>query len=84
MNRHCPGSSQLKNPTPETIKCPKCGVDVEIWTDELKARCPECREMVFKSKAPSCIDWCQYAEQCVGPELLERLRNGGAKEGAES
>ena len=74
FDKFCPGSSHLRNPMPESVDCPHCGSDVEIWTDELKARCPNCGNTVYRERLPSCIDWCRYAEECVGPEIYRRLK----------
>ena len=76
FDKSCPGSRAIRKPIPEDIKCPKCGRDVEIWTDELKATCPNCGEKVFREQEISCIDWCPQAKECVGPEVYERLRPG--------
>lgn len=32
----CPGLSQFTRPKPEYIRCPHCGGQVEIWSDEKK------------------------------------------------
>ncbi len=74
MQKFCPGSLNLREPKPEYQTCPRCGYEVEIWTDEVKARCPSCRTLIVKGRQASCIDWCQYARQCVGDELYERLQ----------
>ncbi len=73
-NKSCPGSKIIKEPMPEYVGCSKCGAEVEIWTDEIKAVCPKCKTPVFRDRAPSCIDWCAYAKECVGEETLLRLR----------
>lgn len=76
FDKSCPGSRTIREPRPEYINCPDCGREVEIWTDELKATCPGCGNKVFRAQQPSCIDWCPYAKECVGPEVYERLRPG--------
>jgi hypothetical protein len=73
-DNHCPGSQSIRNPVPENIPCPQCGRDVEIWTDEKKGICPGCKTAVFRERKMSCIDWCPYAKECVGPEVYERLK----------
>ena len=70
----CPGSKALKNPLPETISCSGCGEELEIWTDEFKVRCRKCGAITYKQRGTSCIDWCKYAESCVGPDVLRRLK----------
>lgn len=80
FDKSCPGSKAIKNPVPENMPCPNCGYEVEIWTDELKATCPKCKTKVFREAQVSCIDWCPYAKDCVGPEVYERLKPGAKEE----
>ncbi|MBI4186844.1 MAG: hemerythrin domain-containing protein [Chloroflexi bacterium] len=74
FDKSCPGSRSIREPTPGYVNCPECGKEVEIWTDELKATCPGCHTVVLREQAPSCIDWCPHAKECIGPEVYERLR----------
>lgn len=63
----CPGSKKFKNPEPENIKCPNCGENVEIWTDEIQAICPKCKSTILRpQEGASCLDWCKYAKECIG------------------
>jgi len=62
----CPGAKSFKQPQPEMVKCPSCSGEVEIWTDEFEATCPNCRETVRREAGASCLDWCSYAEKCLG------------------
>lgn len=73
-DKSCPGARTIRDPKPEYVKCPECGAEVEIWTDELKDTCPSCGNKVFRAQQASCIDWCPSAKECVGPEVYERLR----------
>jgi HD superfamily phosphodiesterase/predicted RNA-binding Zn-ribbon protein involved in translation (DUF1610 family) len=66
MINKCPGAKRLRQPKPEIIRCPSCGEEVEIWTDEVRATCPNCKIAVVREEAPSCLDWCRYAKECVG------------------
>ncbi len=77
---YCPGSRSVKDPVPEYFSCPQCGEEVEIWTHELMQPCPRCKTPVFRAQHPTCIDWCQYAKECVGPELYESLKPQAALE----
>lgn len=70
----CPGSKILKNPVPEPIACSGCNEELEIWTDELSVKCKHCGATTYKARMPSCIDWCKYAEACVGPEIMRKLK----------
>ena len=72
--RFCPGSIGLRQPKPEEVPCHRCSEEVEIWSDEIKARCPSCGALVTRDVPPSCIDWCKWAEQCVGTEIYDRMR----------
>ena len=72
MGRTCPGLDNLLRPKPEFIKCPHCGGDVEIWTDENEGVCINCGAKVSR-KTQSCLDWCKYADKCR-EILAERKR----------
>jgi len=72
----CPGASSIIRPKPEYAKCPHCGKEIEIWSDEFRGKCSGCKKIVFKEEAPSCIEWCKYAKECVGEEKYnEYLKN---------
>ena len=75
-DKSCPGSRTIRQPVPENVVCPHCNKEVEIWSDELRATCPNCGTRVFREQQPSCIDWCPHAKECVGPEIYERLKSG--------
>jgi HD superfamily phosphodiesterase len=79
----CPGSRIIRHPQPEFIKCPFCSQDVEIWTDEIKAVCPKCKKTVMRQQSESCLEWCNYARECVGDQAYDnyiRNRNVTIKE----
>lgn len=60
----CPGSEKrfLKS---EEIVCPDCGNSLEIFSDEAKVWCPDCKKFICrKGKTPECFDWCPYVERC--------------------
>jgi len=71
MNR-CPGQDSRKR-TVSVHRCPGCAEPVEIFSDEQRRRCPKCKTMVFTEETPSCIQWCQAARECLGPERYERV-----------
>jgi hypothetical protein len=76
----CPGSSKFKQPAPENVKCPSCGGEVEIWTDEIERACPRCKNKVTREGGQSCLDWCKYAKECIGEERYNKyLKNKKAK-----
>ncbi len=69
MISNCPGSQKFKQPQPEIVKCGSCGEEIEIWTDEIKAVCPKCKNAVIREQGASCLDWCRYAKECVGDDI---------------
>jgi NADH pyrophosphatase NudC (nudix superfamily) len=73
MTIKCPGQD-LRKLRVSLHKCPSCGAEVEIFSDEIKIRCHKCGEMVYKEKVPSCIDWCAAARQCLGEERWKELK----------
>ena len=68
----CPGQDMRKL-TVSYHPCPKCQKPVEFFSDEIRARCPHCKTVVHKEQVPSCVQWCQAAKQCLGPELYEMI-----------
>jgi len=78
----CPGSQGFSQPQPEIINCPFCGAEMEIWTDEAKAKCPECKKSVTRKAGATCLDWCKYAKECVGDKAYEQyLKTKGKGKG---
>lgn len=71
MNISCPGAKAFKQPEPQDIRCPFCDYELEMWTDEIKVKCPHCKKTVTRKQAPSCLDWCKYARECVGDALFK-------------
>ena len=68
MIEGCPGSQRFRQPQPENIKCPFCGGEVEIWTDEFDAKCHGCGRAISRG-GQSCLDWCKEAKKCVGDKI---------------
>ncbi|MFH1897182.1 MAG: phosphohydrolase [Candidatus Desantisbacteria bacterium] len=79
MVNNCPGQDS-RWLTAALYKCPQCGYMVEMFSDELKGRCPKCKTMVYKENAPSCIQWCKSAKECLGEarfnEMMEQIKGG--------
>jgi predicted metal-binding protein len=46
----CPGNDPVSRAEPELFVCPDCGMDVEIWTDEIKGKCTSCNKSFQKDK----------------------------------
>lgn len=72
MLSKCPGSTRILQPQPQEIKCPCCGNEVEIWTDELRTKCPNCKRTVTRKMDLNCLEWCKYAKECVGDRIYQK------------
>lgn len=77
----CPGRD-IRNLRVELFKCPNCGSEVEIFSDEMRVRCQKCGERVYRDSVPTCIEWCASARQCLGEERWREL-HGEDEEPAE-
>ncbi len=73
MPGQCPGQDTRKLRV-ALYKCPNCGTEVEMFSDELRLKCHKCGKYVYKEKVPSCIDWCASARQCLGEEMWQVLQ----------
>ncbi len=72
MVSRCPGQDS-RNLRVELYKCPKCGAEVEIFSDESRIKCRKCGTYVYREKMPSCIEWCAKARECLGEERGKAL-----------
>lgn len=73
LEHFCPGSSSLRKDITLTVKeCPQCGADVELFSIDKRVACDACGFVVYNS-LQSCIQWCRYAEQCVGPDVYQQF-----------
>jgi|WetSurMetagenome_2_1015567.scaffolds.fasta_scaffold00152_42 hypothetical protein len=73
MKESCPGSKEIRTPFPEEILCAFCSHKNEIWSDEPDMVCKGCGMTITRDMAPSCIEWCAAAKECVGPDKYDRL-----------
>ncbi len=73
MMLRCPGQD-TRNLRVELHKCPNCGYEVEIFSDEARVKCYRCGEVVYREKTPTCIEWCSAARQCLGEERWQQLK----------
>jgi ribosomal protein S27AE len=76
MTSRCPGQDFRKLRV-ELIKCPNCGSEVEMFSDEQRIKCQKCGERVYRENTPSCIEWCASARQCLGEERWKALMGEG-------
>jgi len=63
-----------KNIRVELICCLYCGYKAEIFSDESKVICPECKRSIIKDLAASCLNLCKSAEKCLGEEGWKRFK----------
>jgi DNA-directed RNA polymerase subunit RPC12/RpoP len=68
----CPGQDR-RDIKASLHPCPDCGYMVELFSDEMHARCRRCGARVERESVPSCIQWCKAAKQCLGEERLKRV-----------
>ena len=71
MDAGCPGR-RVRTVESVEVLCPACGRGVELFTDEIKARC-RCGEVILREALPSCAMWCPAAERCLGKVIDLRL-----------
>lgn len=69
---HCPGAVNLKTPTLSLKKCPQCGEEVEIFSNDTSVTCGNCGFVIYNDTL-SCIQWCKYAKECVGEEMYQKF-----------
>ncbi len=74
----CPGQDK-RNITAELKKCPKCGYEKEIFSDEIKSICPQCQSISYREVLPTCVDWCKHAKECVGSEAYDSYARNKAR-----
>ncbi len=61
----CPGIKKFIRLVPAYFKCPSCGGNVEIWSDEDAGICIACKRNIDRpEKQQSCLNWCEYADKC--------------------
>lgn len=68
----CPGSDKLRNPTITEKVCPQCGNIIELFSIDTEVACDKCGFVAYNDEL-NCIQWCQYAEKCIGKELYDKL-----------
>lgn len=73
LKEGCPGSKEIRTPSPEEIACYWCGFSNEIWTDEVEIVCKRCDKTISREIGVTCLQWCPAAKECVGAEKYERL-----------
>jgi len=72
MLDHCPGAANIRTPTLTIKKCPRCGEDVEVFSNDITVSCSTCGFVIYND-IQSCVQWCTYARECVGEETYRKL-----------
>jgi len=72
MLDHCPGAANIRTPTLAIRKCPQCGEEVEVFSNDVSVTCANCGFVVYND-IMSCVQWCRHAKECVGPEAYDRI-----------
>jgi ribosomal protein S27E len=72
MLDHCPGAANIRTPTLTIKKCPRCGEDVEVFSNDVTVTCSTCGFVIYND-IQSCVQWCTYARECVGEETYRKL-----------
>ena len=76
----CPGNDPVSRAVPELIVCPDCGVEVEIWTDEIKGKCASCNRVLKKDKTKIVAEQKMYKQDVRA--VLNRLTQRACQLGA--
>lgn len=65
---------QGKPRTPTILEktCPRCGHEIEMFSIDSQQTCENCGFVAYNDTL-SCVQWCQYAKQCVGEEMYEHM-----------
>mgnify|MGYP004540177933 FL=1 len=68
----CPGADRFKNPTITEKICPVCGNVIELFSVDTSVTCDQCGFVAYND-LQGCIQWCKYAEKCIGTEMYDKL-----------
>jgi len=72
MFDHCPGAANIRTPILTIKKCPQCGEEVELFSNDVSVKCSRCGFVIYNDIA-SCVQWCRHAKECVGEEMYRKL-----------
>ena len=61
-----------KTPTIQEKICPQCGNVIELFSIDTQMSCDHCGFVAYNDTL-SCVQWCQYAKDCVGEEMYNQL-----------
>jgi len=72
MMNQCPGAASIRMPRLEIRACPRCGEEIEVFSNEASAKCLKCGLVIYNDLV-SCVEWCEYAKECVGEKTYKRI-----------
>ena len=58
--------------TLEIRTCPECGEEIELFSIDSQVVCENCGHVVYNDMI-TCVQWCEYAEMCVGSEIYQQM-----------
>ena len=61
-----------RTPTIHEKICPQCGNVIEIFSIDTEVSCDRCGFVAYNDSL-SCVQWCNYAKQCVGEEMYRHM-----------
>ncbi len=61
-----------RTPTIHEKVCPQCGEIIELFSIDTEVACEKCGFVAYNDTL-SCVQWCQYAKQCVGEEMYNKM-----------
>ena len=67
-----------RTPTILDKTCPRCGHEIEMFSIDTEQACEHCGFVAYNDTL-SCVQWCQYAKQCVGEEMYEHMMKIAAR-----
>ena len=65
----CPGLEQTLTVVPRIFHCHDCGAEVEIWSDEGKAKCSACGNWIMNDRQRGQEDARRKVQSCI--EVME-------------
>jgi hypothetical protein len=72
---------QAKPKTPTIIEkvCPQCGHEIELFSIDTQMACEHCGFIAYNDTL-SCVQWCSFAEKCVGKEMYAAMMEIAAQQ----
>ena len=67
-----------RTPTIHEKVCPQCGHIIELFSIDTQVPCDNCGFVAYNDTL-SCVQWCQYAKDCVGEEMYNQLMQVAAQ-----